>query len=333
MNKELNYFAFIVVLSFGYFIGLFFPDIDQGMQGLLGHRSIITHSILLPYLLYSYFKKNNNLTPLKTIFIVGIYLGIGLHLSADLHPKAFRGFALIKLPFNIHIGGLSPIWIGINAGVALFLASTFLNQLTNKKLFWITYLLIALFVGLTYADEEPYNNDAIIGTFIFLLFVTFIYTKIKYRKLTFKEEAKNLKKPEKKKKKNGKSTGIIIFMVVATLFGGLIYLVNNTETFYKKNTQKKEQIKNWRADSIYKDEFNICKYNITKKYPKKSFSNFAAGTFNASKNQKTYTKTIKMFMKHDGLILKNKKFGYVDCYIKVNTDQTISFIRLGNKYK
>ena len=40
-----------------------------------------------------------------------------------------------------------------------------------------------------------------------------------------------------------------------------------------------------------------------------------------------------MFMKHDGLILKNKKFGYVDCYIKVNTDQTISFIRLGNKYK
>jgi len=333
MNKELNYFAFIVVLSFGYFIGLFFPDIDQGMQGLLGHRSIITHSILLPYLLYSYFKKKNNLTPLKTIFIVGIYLGIGLHLSADLHPKAFRGFALIKLPFNIDIGELSPIWIGINAGVALFLASTFLNQLTNKKLFWITYLLIALFVGLTYADEEPYNNDAIIGTFIFLLFVTFIYTKIKYRKLTFKEEAKNLKKPEKKKKKNGKSTGIIIFMVVATLFGGLIYLVNNTETFYKKNTQKKEQIKNWRADSIYKDEFNICKYNITKKYPKKSFSNFAAGTFNASKNQKTYTKTIKMFMKHDGLILKNKKFGYVDCYIKVNTDQTISFIRLGNKYK
>jgi len=175
MNKELNYFAFIVVLSFGYFIGLFFPDIDQGMQGLLGHRSIITHSILLPYLLYSYFKKKNNLTPLKTIFIVGIYLGIGLHLSADLHPKAFRGFALIKLPFNIDIGGLSPIWIGINAGVALFLASTFLNQLTNKKLFWITYLLIALFVGLTYADEEPYNNDAIIGTFIFLLFVTFIF--------------------------------------------------------------------------------------------------------------------------------------------------------------
>ena len=217
MNKELNYFAFIIVLSFGYFIGLFFPDTDQGMQGLLGHRSIITHSILLPYLLYSYFKKNNNLTPLKTIFIVGIYLGIGLHLSADLHPKAFRGFALIKLPFNIDIGGLSPIWIGINAGVALFLASALLNQITNKKLFWITYLIIALIVGLTYADEEPYNNDAIIGTFIFLLSATFIYAKIKYKKLKLHKELKNIKKIEKNIKKKRKFFGGFWTYLIGTI--------------------------------------------------------------------------------------------------------------------
>ena len=217
MNKELNYFAFIIVLSFGYFIGLFFPDTDQGMQSLLGHRSIITHSILLPYLLYSYFKKNNNLTPLKTIFIVGIYLGIGLHLSADLHPKAFRGFALIKLPFNISIGDLSPIWIGINAGVALFFSSALLNQLTNKKLFWITYLIIALIVGLTYADEEPYNNDAIIGTFIFLLSATFIYAKIKYKKLKLHKESKNIKKIEKNIKKKRKFFGGFWTYLIGTI--------------------------------------------------------------------------------------------------------------------
>ena len=187
------------------------------MQGLLGHRSIITHSILLPYLLYSYFKKNNNLTPLKTIFIVGIYLGIGLHLSADLHPKAFRGFALIKLPFNIGIGGLSPIWIGINAGVTLFLASALLNQLTNKKLFWITYLIIALIVGLTYADEEPYNNDAIIGTFIFLLSATFIYAKIKYKKLKLHKESKNIKKIEKNIKKKRKFFGGFWTYLIGTI--------------------------------------------------------------------------------------------------------------------
>ena len=205
MNKEFNYFAFVGVLSFGYFIGLFFPDIDQGFQSLLGHRSIITHSILLPYLLYNYFKKKNNLTPLKTIFIVGIYLGIGLHLSADLHPKGWVGFALIKLPFNIDIGGLSPIWIGINAGVGLFLASAYLNQLTKRKLHWISYLVIAILVGLTYGEEEPYNKDSIIGTFLSLFLATFIYTKIKYRNSINSKESKKKKKEDKKPKKKKKS--------------------------------------------------------------------------------------------------------------------------------
>jgi hypothetical protein len=218
MYKELNYFAFLGVLSFGYFIGLFFPDIDQGFQSLLGHRSIITHSILLPYLLYFYFKKKNNLTPLKTIFVVGIYLGIGLHLSADLHPKGWAGFALIKLPFNIDVGGLSPIWIGINAGVGLFLASSYLNQTTNRKLHWISYLIIALLVGLTYADEEPYNNDSIIGTFIFLLFATFIYAKIKYRKLITKKEPKKKKQIKKKEKRLSRWVyALIIILGIAIL--------------------------------------------------------------------------------------------------------------------
>jgi len=198
MKRELNYFAFLGVLSFGYFIGIVFPDIDQGFQSLLGHRSIITHSILLPYLLYNYFKKKNNLTPLKTIFVAGIYLGIGLHLAADLYPKGWTGYALIKLPFNIDIGGLSPIWIAVNAGVSLFLASAYLNQLTKRKLYWISYLVIALIVGLTYADEEPHNNDSIIGTFLFLLFATFIYSKIKYRNLITQKESEKKKKVEKK---------------------------------------------------------------------------------------------------------------------------------------
>ena len=128
-DKELNYFAFIGVLSFAYFIGLFFPDIDQGFQGLLGHRSIITHSILLPYLLLYYFiKKKSNPNVLIKIFIIGIFLGIGLHLSADLHPKSFKGYALIKLPGNIDVGGLSPIWIAVNAAAGLYFAGLLLNK-------------------------------------------------------------------------------------------------------------------------------------------------------------------------------------------------------------
>ena len=75
-ENKINYFAFCGVLFIGYILGLFFPDIDQGFQDLLGHRSIITHSILLPYLLLYYFiKKKNNPNVLITIFVIGIFLG------------------------------------------------------------------------------------------------------------------------------------------------------------------------------------------------------------------------------------------------------------------
>ena len=179
MQKEINYFYFLVFLISSFFIGLAFPDVDQMFQSLLGHRSILTHSILLPYLLYIYLEKKE--PRVKTI-LIGLLLGIGLHLSADLHPKSWIGFALIKLPFNISIGGLSPIWIGINAIAALYAAAYFLNLLTNRKLFWISYLVIALVVGITYADAERYNEVSIAITFIVLLFSTFFVAKIKSKK-------------------------------------------------------------------------------------------------------------------------------------------------------
>ena len=95
--QEINIFIFFIFLSIGLFIGLIFPDFDQSFQKLLGHRSIITHSILLPYLIYFYQivkkeKPNNNIV----YICIGIFLGIAIHLSADLFPKGWRGYALIK---------------------------------------------------------------------------------------------------------------------------------------------------------------------------------------------------------------------------------------------
>ena len=200
MQKEINYFYFLAVLILSFLLGLAFPDVDQMFQSLLGHRSILTHSILLPYLLYIYLEKKE--PRVKTI-LIGLLLGIGLHLSADLHPKSWIGFALIKLPFNISIGGLSPIWIGINAIAALYAAAYFLNLLTNRKLFWISYLVIALVVGITYADTERYNEGSIAITFIVLLFSTFFVAKIKSKKNLIQDNQKIekvKKKPPKKKK-------------------------------------------------------------------------------------------------------------------------------------
>lgn len=227
MSREINYFPFIIVLGIGFFVGLFFPDIDQNFQLLLGHRSIITHSILLPYLLYVYFNKKNNLSPLKTILIVGIYLGIGLHLSADLHPKSFRGYALIKLPFNIDIGGLSPIWIGANAAIAFYLASKYLNKLINKKIFWISYLIIGLLVGITYADEEPHNNDAILGTFLFLFLATFIYSKIRNKNSIIQKEVKNKKQVKKQSLKKKKKSFWLYALGIPSIFIIILIIVGN----------------------------------------------------------------------------------------------------------
>ena len=129
-------------------------------------------------MLFYYFiikKKNTNL--LITLFIIGIFLGIGLHLSADLHPKSFKGYALIKLPGNIDVGGLSPIWIAVNAAAGLYFAGLLLNKTTHKKLFWISYLVIASLVGMIYAAEERYNGEAIALTFIILLFATFFISR------------------------------------------------------------------------------------------------------------------------------------------------------------
>ena len=331
-DKELNYFAFIGVLSFAYFIGLFFPDIDQGFQGLLGHRSIITHSILLPYLLLYYFiKKKSNPNVLIKIFIIGIFLGIGLHLSADLHPKSYKGYALIKLPGNIDVGGLSPIWIAVNAAAGLYFAGLLLNKTTHKKLFWISYLVIASLVGMIYAAEERYNGEAIALTFIILLFATFFISR-KLNKTGVIEEKRPEKKEKKTKKKSGNMTAILVAMGLVLVFGFLILILSNPQTTSERKIQQDKQ-SNYRAYDVYKDEFNICKNKIIKKYPKKNFSEFSWVNFSAPKNQKRYTKSIIMSMKHDGLILKNKYFGKVDCFIAVQSDQSVVFARLGNKYK
>ena len=337
MPKEIkiNYFLFIAVFFGGIVLTLALPDFDQNFKSSLGHRSIITHSILFPYLIYHfYLRKKDEPNVYLVLFIIAFYISIAIHLSADLHPKGWRGTALIKLPGNSSIGeGPSIIWMFLNIIVGTYFSSKLFISIANTKKYFITYLVLGSLSAMMYAVGDGGDEGAKFITFVSIFLITFFVAKKKSGTKAVEQKKVPLKKTKKKEKKTGKSTGIIIFIVVATLFGGLIFLINNTETNNKKNTQKKQKITNWRADKVYKDEFNICKYRITQKYSNKNFSEFKYESFNAAKNQKSYTKTIKMWMKHDGLILKNKKFGYVDCYIKVNPDQSINFIRVGDKYK
>ena len=325
ISQNINYFGFIAILLAGIILTLKLPDVDRGLMSLIGHRSIITHSILFPYLMhYFLINKKDRPNSYLVIFIIGFYLSIAIHLSADIYPKGWRGTALIKLPGNNSIGeGPSIIWMGLNVIVATYFSAILLKKIANTKKYWITYLFIGSVVGLMYKAADEGEVGAKFFTFLFFLFATFFYSLGKSNTGTL-INTKGLKKFAK----------IVIGLILVGV--AIIFIVIGIEHSAEKDKQQKiqqEKETNYRAYKVYNDEFNLCKNKIIKKYPKKKFVEFKWSDFWAPKNQKTYTKTLKMWMKHDGLIFKNKFFGRVDCFIKVKSDQSISFIRLGDKYK
>ena len=99
------------------------PDIDHLMLRLLHHRSILTHSVLLP-LLVLWFAPS-----LGPAAAAGAFLGVAIHLACDLLSPS-RGFGQIWLPepFQWSLGGWSRPWIGANALLAAWLAVAVLPE-------------------------------------------------------------------------------------------------------------------------------------------------------------------------------------------------------------
>jgi len=87
-------FAF-VLLGVGLAVGNWFPDIDQD-TGLLLHRSIVTHGPLVPLIAVAIAATSR--TILLRWFALGLVVGFAVHLSFDLFPKGWSGFALISVP-------------------------------------------------------------------------------------------------------------------------------------------------------------------------------------------------------------------------------------------
>jgi len=131
---------YLITLFVSLLAGLEFPDTDFILIFILDHRSIITHGILIPFFLYryltkegkqdfinKYFSKILTSNKIKNEFLdytyIGFLIGIAIHLCADLFPKAYIGYAMIKLPFFIPIGGpLSMVWMFGNMFFALKIA-------------------------------------------------------------------------------------------------------------------------------------------------------------------------------------------------------------------
>ncbi len=117
-----------VLVMIGAFIGLFLPDIDQYLRVLLHHRSILTHSVLLPLLLLMV--RRDGVT---RQIAAGLLCGIGIHLVVDVFsPIAGYGLVYLPFPFSASLGTFgSMLWLATNAGAALLLALKFSDLHTD----------------------------------------------------------------------------------------------------------------------------------------------------------------------------------------------------------
>jgi len=160
---------FLLPFYISFLGGLKFPDIDL-IFIFLGHRSIITHGILVPLLVYFLLTKEIKFFSIKKqldkIFTskhfkdnsldyiyIGFLLGIAIHLCADLFPKNynFTGTATIFLPFWIYTGKtFSILWIFGNMFFALYIAFKKLNQKKISKMQKNLLFFSIIIIGIIY---------------------------------------------------------------------------------------------------------------------------------------------------------------------------------------
>ena len=182
-------YKFIIILFNASIIGLIFPDFDSYniqtsfFQNFIGHRSILTHSILVPYLFYFYAKKKHKLNNNVITIIIGLFLGLALHLTADIYPKNGNENELIKLPGNISFGKFSFLWISLNTLVSFYISKVLLNKYFNKKYYRTIYLIIGLLLICIYVLFEPYNRIITLLTSTILLLIAYFYDKKTDQKL------------------------------------------------------------------------------------------------------------------------------------------------------
>ncbi len=166
------FFVAVISLVAGLALGEWFPDVDQRFDSLT-HRSILTHGLIVPVLLYS-MGSGLKATPLR-LFVSGFSLGLAIHLGFDLFPRSWQGFALIHMPL---IGRTHPIfswlWIATSTicclyfsmrlartgiqGTALLLGTLglFIYTSTNENAFWgpLFSLLIGSGIALGVAMQK-----------------------------------------------------------------------------------------------------------------------------------------------------------------------------------
>ena len=146
------YFVYFLLVSF-FLIFLNLPDIDLKLEPILHHRSIITHSILIPFICKVLFEKYK----LPAIYLSPLFFVFALHLCADLFSKGWSGYALIYVPIFKSIGKeLSIIWILSNTIFCIFYTVKLIKQY-NPDFYKLSRMYLAAFIVIlfyTIGNEE-----------------------------------------------------------------------------------------------------------------------------------------------------------------------------------
>ena len=215
MNKPNLIFLYISLLA-----GLQFPDFDLHIFAFLGHRSILTHGIIVPYFLYRFLNNRKISNDVLDFVYIGFLLGIALHLCADLFPKAWIGFALIMFPPWIPMGApFSIIWMLSNLIIALWIAFKKLRiKEDNKKVHaYIFYSVIIIGVIYMVIDSNFVSK-------IILLLISFPLIWI-YGNRGLKFVKKEQKPPKIKKNKKKFFGGFWTYLIGSLIVFPAILIV------------------------------------------------------------------------------------------------------------
>lgn len=145
----------IACFAIGAWLGSLFPDIDRFRIFRLRHRSIVTHSFLMPFLLWI----GAALTPVEWAdwFITGFAAGMALHLAFDLFPGKWRGFALVDVPkLGRRTRNESVIWLFTNLFLCVFISVSIIPALGPAGILAYTATLAALYLYGILAKKEHF---------------------------------------------------------------------------------------------------------------------------------------------------------------------------------
>lgn len=105
MTAVVKFLLILCLAALAAWAGLRLPDFDQRVTWLT-HRSILTHSPLIPLAIYICVAIAGKPRVFR-LPAMCLSLGFAAHLAFDLFPKAWIGFALIRLPC-CYTGPLPP---------------------------------------------------------------------------------------------------------------------------------------------------------------------------------------------------------------------------------